>query len=461
MKTYTPITEEIRIALEEAIGSDCISGSQESLETCAKDASTLYHAPELVLYPETVAHVQAIMKLANIHNFAVTTRGGGSGLAGGCLPIHGGVILSTIRLNAIEEIDTKNFTMKVQPGCISQDVRDAAAEVGLFYPPDPAGMDQSTIGGNAATDAGGPACVKYGTTRDYILGLEAVLPNGTLIKTGVQTRKGVVGYDLTNLIVGSEGTLGVITSLTIQLIAKPEATTGFMCLFPDMVSAMNGVASIMSKGHLPSAIEFMDHKCLHLVGELLPFTLPGGKASALIIEIDGPQSLVMDEIETIKTITREAGAMDIVEARNEEERSRIWGVRRQVSLRIHEYAHLYIPEDIVVPISKIADLVEALPSYEEKYGFEVFAFGHSGDGNIHLNITTQKPEQEAQALAGTRALLELTISLGGTISGEHGIGIAKAEFVAMEIEEESIELQKQIKTLFDPNMISNPGKLFI
>jgi D-lactate dehydrogenase (cytochrome) len=460
MSKYSPVTSEIKNAICERLGADSVISSPEALSDYAGDASTLSFTPELVVVAKSVPDIQALMELANRYHFPVTPRGGGSGLAGACLPSKGGVVLSTVKLNRITLIDNKNFIMKVEPGVISQQVRDAAAAKGLFYPPDPAGMDLSTIGGNAATDAGGPACVKYGTTRDYILGLEAVLPSGQLICTGVQTRKGVVGYDLSNLIVGSEGTLGIITSLTLKLLPKPAATTGIMCVFNDMVAAMNCVATIMGNGHLPSAIEFLDHKCLSLIGELLPFSLPGDKPSILIIEIDGPENQIKEEIEAICSLVTELGAIELIRAESEEERSAIWAVRRQVSLRIHDYAGLYIPEDIVVPLTAIAELVDALPFYEEKYGIEVFAFGHAGDGNIHLNITTQDTENVELAHEGTRALLELTLRLQGTISGEHGIGIAKAEYLPMELTAESITLQKGIKKLFDPNMVLNPGKIF-
>ena len=460
MIQYSPLTEKIKTAIRDRIGADFVISAPEALAEYASYASKLHFTPELVVCAQSVGDVQAIMELANTYRFPVTPRGGGSGLAGACLPSKGGVVLSTMGLNKIELIDTKNFIMKVQPGVISQEVRIAADKAGLFYPPDPAGMDQSTIGGNAATDAGGPACVKYGTTRDYILGLEAVLPNGQLISTGVQTRKGVVGYDLTNLLVGSEGTLAVITSLTLKLLPKPAATTGMMCVFNDMVSAMNCVAAIMAHGHLPSAIEFLDHKCISLIGELLPFSLPGDKPSILIIEIDGPQSQIDAEIEAISSIATAEGAIERIKAASSEERQKIWAVRRQVSLRIHDYAKLYIPEDIVVPLTAIAELVDALPFYEKEYGIEVFAFGHAGDGNIHLNITTQDLAKENLARAGTKALLELTLRLQGTISGEHGIGIAKSQYLNMELSESSIELQKNIKKLFDPNLVLNPGKIF-
>ena len=461
MMQYSPVTDEIKAAIREKIGSDSIISVPDALADYAGDASTLNFTPELVVVAKNVSDIQVLMELANKYHFPVTPRGGGSGLAGACLPSLGGVVLSTAELNRIQLIDRKNFIMKVEPGVISQQVRDAAAEQDLFYPPDPAGMDLSTIGGNGATDAGGPACVKYGTTRDYILGLEAVLPSGELITTGVETRKGVVGYDLTNLLVGSEGTLGIITSLTLKVLPKPAGTTGMMCVFNDMVSAMNCVAAIMGAGHLPSAIEFLDHKCLSLIGELLPFSLPGEKPSILIIEIDGPQVQIDEEIETICSLATANGAIELIRAVTVEQRDKIWAVRRQVSLRIHDYAALYIPEDIVVPLTAIAELVDALPFYEEKYGIEVFAFGHAGDGNIHLNITTQDAGKEEVAREGTRALLELTLRLQGTISGEHGIGIAKAEYLSMELAENSIELQKSIKKLFDPNMVLNPGKIFL
>jgi len=460
MYPYSSITAEIKAAIVARLGADRIIDDQELLAQYATDASTLYYVPELVVRAESVQDVQALLELANQYNFPVTPRGGGSGLAGACLPGCGGVVLLTTGLNRIIEIDRRNLLMKVEPGVISQEVRVAAARAGLFYPPDPAGMDQSTIGGNAATDAGGPACVKYGTTRDYILGLEAVLPGGQLITTGVQTRKGVVGYDLTNLLVGSEGTLGVITSLILKLLPKPAATNSMMCVFSDMVSAMNCVAEVMGQGYLPSAIEFLDHKCLGLVGELLPFGLPAGKPSILIVEVDGPQVQIDQEMEAIAAIARTQSAVELIRAETAEERERMWWVRRQVSLRIHDYAKLYIPEDIVVPISKIADLVNSLPHYEQEFGFEVFSFGHAGDGNIHLNITTQAEEQEARAWEGTQALLDLTLRLGGTISGEHGIGLAKSKYISMELAEQSLQLQKKIKELFDPNNILNPGKIF-
>ena len=290
--------------------------------------------------------------------------------------------------------------------------------------------------------------------------MEAVLPDGSLIKTGVATRKGVVGYDLTNLLVGCEGTLGIITSLTLKLIPAPPAVTGLMAVFRDMGSAMNAVSEIMGSGYIPAAMEFMDHKCISLVGELLPVALPGDEASILIMEIDGPAGQIEHEIKAMGEIARSVGATHILPASCHEEREQIWAVRRQVSLKIHDYAPLYISEDVAVPLTSIAALVNALPAYEEKYGLSIFAFGHAGDGNIHLNITAPDRDNMERVHAGVKALLQLTIEMGGTISGEHGIGIAKKEFLPMELSRKSISLQEGIKNLFDPGHILNPGKIF-
>ena len=460
MNAYSPITPAIRAELAARLSPGALIAGAAQLGDYASDASGLRFVPELVVRAKKVTDIQTLLTLANQHRFPVTPRGGGSGLAGACLPDRGGVVLSTRDLDAIRSIDAANFTMEVEAGAISQRVREAAAERGLFYPPDPAGMDLSTIGGNAATDAGGPACVKYGTTRDYIFGLEAVLPNGSLIATGVRTRKGVVGYDLTNLLVGCEGTLAVITALTLKLLPKPPATTGVLCAFGSMADAMRAVARVMAEGHLPSAIEFLDHRCLALVGELLPFAVPGERPSLLIVELDGPAGPIRAEMtEVCAAMTRE-GATQVLRAGNEDERQRIWQVRRQVSLRIHDHAALYLSEDVAVPLSAIATLVDALAAHEARHGVEIFAFGHAGDGNIHLNITSQNPDHGERMDRVAEELLRLVLDLGGTISGEHGIGLAKRPYLPLELSPLSIDLQRGIKQLFDPNQILNPGKIF-
>jgi len=350
---------------------------------------------------------------------------------------------------------------EVEPGTLTKTLRDAAQSKGLFFPPDPAGMDQSTIGGNAATNAGGPSCVKYGTTKDYVLGLEVVLPSGRLIKTGTRTRKGVVGYDLTQLLVGSEGTLGIITGLILKLIPFPEAVSGTSAVFNDLPVAMGAVTKILTSGHLPSAIEFLDAKCLSLVNDLLPFKVPGEKSTLLIIELDGAPEQIRHEIDVIGKICEDVGATYLLPAPDKEERELIWEMRRQVSLRIHDNSALYIPEDVAVPLGKIPALVaELLPKFEAEYGLKIYAFGHAGDGNIHLNITAQSRDNMPRVEKGVQNILARVIRMGGTISGEHGIGEAKKQYLPMELSAESIRLQTEIKNVFDPNMVLNPGKIF-
>jgi D-lactate dehydrogenase (cytochrome) len=460
MTSYTPITDNIRKRISDSLGDACIVTDQDEVEPYSQDASGLSYPPELVVRVQETSQIQRLMRLANEYKFPVIPRGGGSGLAGGCLPVFGGVVLSLEKLNRIISIDTQNLIAQVQPGTITKDLRDAVQQKKLFFPPDPAGMDQSTIGGNAATNAGGPSCVKYGTTKDYILGLEAVLPSGRIINTGTRTRKGVVGYDLTQLLVGSEGTLGIITNLILKLIPCPAAVSAMTAVFSDLPSAMEAVTQILNRGHLPSAIEFLDAKCLFLVKDILPFHVPGEISTLLIIEVDGDPEQTKRDINTIGRILKEVGAAHLLRAFNEKERQEIWNVRRQVSLRIHDNYALYIPEDVVVPIEKIPVLVSELPKFEAEHGFDIYAFGHAGDGNIHLNITAQNRDNMDRVEMGVKAILARVIQMGGTISGEHGIGKAKMRYLSMELSAESIRLQSEIKKVFDPNMILNPGKIF-
>ncbi|MBN1141584.1 MAG: FAD-binding protein, partial [Deltaproteobacteria bacterium] len=371
---------EILELLRREFAPERILSTPEELENYDRDASELRIPPQVVVKARCREEVQKLLRLADRYGFPVVPRGAGTGLAGGCLAPHGGVILSLAEMNRILVVDEKNLVAEVEPGVITLQLKDAAKAKGLYYPPDPAGLDQSTIGGNAATNAGGPACVKYGTTRDYILGLEVVLPNGEMIRSGVKTRKGVVGYDLTHLLIGSEGTLGVITGLTLKLIPHPAAVAGMAVIFPDMGVATGAVAEIMSRGYLPCAIEFMDHQCLELVRDQLPFPTSGQEAM-LLLESDGPESQIALEMEAMGAICRQLGAKHLLPARDQKERARLWEVRRMVSLRIHDTAGLYIPEDVVVPLSRIADLIAALPALERKYRLKIYSFGHAGDGN--------------------------------------------------------------------------------
>ena len=458
--TYRPITDEILTILRHKLGGGAVHTDPETLAVYGRDQSDLAGAPQAVVKVSNASQVADLLALANTYRFPVTPRGAGTGLAGGACPVFGGVVLAMETMNRILAIDAENLIAEVEPGVITKDLRDAAAAKGLFYPPDPASLDTSTIGGNAATNAGGPACVKYGVTRDYVLGLDLVLPTGERVRTGVRTRKGVVGYDLTHLLVGAEGTLGVITGLTLKLIPKPEAVTGLAAFFPNMAAAMRAVARIMAAGCLPSAVEFLDHRCLKLVGDLFPFAIPGSDASMLLIEVDGVASLIARQIEEIAALCTAGGAFTVLPASGAAERERLWWIRRQVSLRIHDVAAVFVPEDVAVPLNRITELVAGLPAIEEAYGVPIYAFGHAGDGNIHLILAGARPEDAAAVERAVADVLDAALKLGGTISGEHGIGMAKKRYLPLELATQNIRLQLALKRTFDPNGVLNPGKIF-
>jgi len=454
--------------LAREFGPDLLTDA-DALNACSRDESGLCRPPAAVLLAKTEAQAARLLTLANElcargQGFAVIPRGAGTGLAGGCLAETGGVVLDLSAMNRILAIDCDSVTAEVEPGVLTGDLRRAARARGLFYPPDPASLDTSTIGGNAATGAGGPACVKYGTTRDYVLGLTAVLPTGEIVRTGTTTRKGVVGYDLTRLLVGSEGTLGVITRLTLKLLPHPAHHACLAAVFSGLGPAMHAITQVMTRGHLPSAMEFLDARCLALVGDMLPphvkSNLPGGKGALVLIECDGSEQETARALADIESICRELGAVGILPAPDEKARQDVWAVRRSVSTRIHESCAVYISEDVAVPVGRIADMVAALPGIEARHGVVIYAFGHAGDGNIHLNLTApdeaERPRVEAAAEDCVRRALELC----GTMSGEHGIGMAKRHLISLELSPVSLRVQRGIKALLDPNNILNPGKVF-
>jgi len=460
MTGYTPITAEIRTRIAAIEGLTLID-APEKLEEFGKDKTPgAFHRPELVVEATEVVQIQALLRLANDYHFSVIPRGLGTGLAGGAVPVHGGVVLSLAKMNRIIAIEPRNMIAVVEPGVRNLDLKNAVREHGLCYPPDPASNDTCSIGGNAATNAGGPACVKYGTTRDYILGLEAILPSGELIEAGVRTRKGVVGYDMTRLLVGSEGTLGVITKLIVRLIPHPADVTTLVALFPKLGPAMETITTILMQGYMPSTLEFMDSRCLGLVGDLLPFAGVKEAGAMLLIESDGAPEAIQREIAAIREICLAGGASDALIAADAARRTRMWEVRKAISLRIEEAHPLDMQEDIVVPLGRIAEFVECLPAYEAAHGVKIYAFGHAGDGNIHLSITADSLDARESAEAAVREIIQKVIAMGGTMSGEHGVGIAKQRFLPLELTPTSIRLQRAIKLLFDPNLILNPGKIF-
>ncbi|WP_461210801.1 FAD-binding oxidoreductase [Desulfocurvus sp. DL9XJH121] len=457
--SYASLSPDILERIASAVGTENLDLTDAALKSASRDESTEILRPGAVVRARSAGQVAALLRLANEYRFPVTPRGAGTGLAAGALAVHGGVVLDMSGMNRILCVDEMNLVAEVEPGVIVADLQAAARAKGLSYPPDPASLSTASVGGTAATNAGGPACVKYGVTKHYVLGLEAVLPTGEIVGVGTVTRKGVVGYDLTQLLVGSEGTLGVITKLCLKLIPAPEATFSQVVVFDSLNKAMEAVSAVMAGGVLPSAVEFLDSRCLHLVGDLLPFGDLPKDGALLLLETDGARVAAEAEMRRAEAICRQAGALHFLPAKDEAEREALWDVRRQVSLRIHDIAPIYVPEDVVLPLTRIAGFVDLLPGLEERHGLTVFAFGHSGDGNIHINIAAPA-DRAADAEACAREILALVLDMGGTMSGEHGIGLAKKRFLPMELSEPSMRVQRAIKEAFDPLLILNPGKLF-
>jgi len=456
------ITEKTFKKLESILGKQYCTRKKEDLLCYAYDATARSYLPSAVLFPRDAREISAILHLANSDRFSVTPRGAGSGMTGGSLPVEGGIVLAMSRLNHILEIDKDNLIAHAEPGVVTGHFHRAVESEGLFYPPDPSSSDFSTLGGNLAECAGGPRAVKYGVTRDYVLGLEAVLPTGEIIHAGVKTTKGVVGYDLTRLLIGSEGTLGIITGITFKLLPLPEAVNAMTAIFDHMETAAETVSEIIRRGIIPRTIEFMDNASIRCVERHLKMDLPVEAGALLLIEVDGKTEEVGMLIQQLSTLCMSQGAKDTKVARKKEEIAELWKARKAISPALFQYGPDKINEDIVVPRSKIPDMVRKIEALKENTGLTIVSFGHAGDGNIHFNIMLDKrnPDELKKAEAAIDALFEHTLELGGTISGEHGVGITKAPYIAKEIGSVELNLMKKIKKIFDPNGILNPGKIF-
>jgi glycolate oxidase len=448
--------------LQKIVGSSYCSRKKEDLICYAYDATARTYLPDAVLFPKNAEEISAILHVANSDRFFVIPRGSGTGMTGGSLPVEGGVVVVMGRLNRILEIDKDNLIAHVEPGVITGRFHRAVEKENLFYPPDPSSSDFSTLGGNLAECAGGPRAVKYGVTRDYVLGLEVVLPTGEIIRTGVTTAKGVVGYDLTRLIVGSEGTLGIISRITVRLLPLPETVRTMIAVFDHMETAAETVSEIIRRGIVPRTIEFMDNASIRCVERYLNMHLSVEAGALLLIEVDGKENEVNVLIEQLKTICVSMGAKDTNIARKKEDIEKLWKARKSISPALFQYGPDKINEDIVVPRSKIPDMVRKIAALKEKTGLTMVSFGHAGDGNIHFNIMLDKKNRDElkKAEASIDALFEYTLELGGTISGEHGVGITKAPYIVKEIGALELNLMKKIKKVFDPNGILNPGKIF-
>src|SRR3990172_6924039 len=403
--------------LKKALGGENVSFSKEDAICYSYDALPISYLPDCVVFPGSAIDVSSVLKAANRFGFPVVPRGAGTGFSGGSLPTEGGVVLSTERMGRIVEIDKKNLTAEVEPGVITADLQDEAEAQGLFYPPDPTSVKFSTIGGNIAECAGGPRAVKYGVTRDYVLGLEVVLPTGEIINTGTRTIKGVVGYDLTRLIIGSEGTLGVVTRATLRLLPMPESTRTLLALFPEIKDAARAVSSIIKARIIPSTLELMDSTSVKCASEHAEVGLPK-EGSVLLIEVDGNAASVEKEAGEIENICRDSGASVVHRATDKKEVKNLWKARRAVSAALFRARPNKINEDVVVPRSEVPALIGGIEEIGRELNLLIACFGHAGDGNIHVNVMyDRKDEREARAAEeAVRRVFELTLKLNGTIS---------------------------------------------
>ncbi len=444
------------------IGPEHLLTAPEDCWTYAYDATDQARMPEAVVFPGSAAQISQILRLANEHRFPVTPRGAGSGRSGGAVPIAGGVVLVLTRLNRILEIAPADLVAVVEPGVILAKLKAAVAAQGLYYPPDPSSADFCTIGGNVAECAGGAVAVQYGVTRDYVLGITVVLPTGEIIDAGSRTMKGVVGYDLTRLFLGSEGTLGVISRIILKLVPQPAGRQTLAAGFETLTAAARAVSQILIAGLAPTALEFLDSVTLGCVREMLPFQVPGEAAALLLVAVDGHPQDVEERAAGIARFCEEQGARPILRAKNAAEAEDLWKARQVISPALLKVKPQKVSEDVVVPLSAIPDLVEGLQKISRRRGLIIPCYGHAGDGNLHVNLLyDRKIDRERQAVQPTvEDIFALVRELRGTLSGEHGIGLTKAPYLGMELSQAAIALQQRLKRAFDPHDIMNPGKIF-
>jgi glycolate oxidase len=445
-------------------GAEFVRVDDQSLSTYGTDALKRGHAADAVVLPANTAEVSAIAQLCDETRTPLVPRGGGTGYTGGAVPVHGGVVLSLERLNRIIEIDELNLLAVVEPNVVTGDIQDAVEKVGLFYPPDPASLRQSVIGGNVAECAGGPRAFKYGVTKAYVLGLEAVLPSGEIIKTGGKVVKNVVGYDLTQLLVGSEGTLAIITKIILRLVPKPPVQVTMRASFPSVRHAVNAVTNLIRARVVPAALELIDGDSLEAVAQALKVRslAPEGTAALLLIEVDGIAEQTAAEAVKVEGACMAAGATEFLRAKNDAERQELWRVRREISTSLKMITPLKFNHDIVVPKGRVPELFELVDRIRAEFRLRIPCFGHVGDGNIHVNImvTPHDDDEIRRAHEAEGVLFRGAVALEGSISGEHGIGFAKAPYLPVELTAPTIEIMKRVKAAFDPNGILNPGKIF-
>lgn len=445
------------------VGDDQVLDSAEDLSVYAYDGTaTLRVAPACVLLPETAQQVAAILTVAHSQRLAVITRGSGTGLAGGAVPVEGGIVLCLVRMDRIIEVDEANLAMVVEPGVITQRVADAAAAAGLFYPPDPGSIKISTIGGNVANNSGGLRGLKYGVTRDYVMALQVVLADGQILNTGTKCVKDVAGFTLKDLFIGSEGTLGVITSITLKLIPPPAAKQTMIAHFESMTDAARTVSEIIRHKIIPCTLEFLDRVTIGCVEEYVAIGLPLDVEALLLMEVDGHPAEVAEQAAEIERLAGEHGAREVRRAHSEEEATRLASARRTAFSALARLAPTVVLEDVTVPRSELARMVAHIAQVSERYGVRIGTFGHMGDGNLHPTFLTD--ERDAREMGrveqAMREVFEFAVELGGTITGEHGVGLAKKPFLPAAIGPVAMDITRRLKADFDPEGILNPGKIF-
>jgi len=456
------VSEQIINELNSIVGKDNVFTSKADRICYSYDATQQSFLPDVVVHPGSTDEISRLMKLANRELIPVFPRGAGSGFTGGSLPTRGGIVMCTERMDRILLIDEENLVATVEPGVVTEQFQKAVEKLGLFYPPDPASLKFSTLGGNVAECAGGPRCIKYGVTKDFIIGLEVVTPTGDIITTGGPTMKGVVGYDLTKLMCGSEGTLGVITRIVIKLLPLPEAKKTMLVLFDSIDGAAQAVSSIIRSKIIPATLEFMDGRTLDCVRQATDLEVPEGARAVLIIEVDGDREFLDKQAARIAEIIKPLGVVETRIATTPEESEALWQIRRSVSASLRKVNPDKYNEDICVPRSKVPEMIRKVDAIAEKYAIPIVNFGHAGDGNIHVNIMVNKKVSgdTLKAEGAIRDVFKAALELGGTMSGEHGVGIAKAPYIPLEITPEAARYMKAIKQALDPNNILNPGKIF-
>lgn len=461
------ITADLAESFKSIVGNEHFFGDDESLRSYSRDETeTLRFKPQVVLKPATAAEISAILQICNEHRIPVTPRGAGTGLTGGALPHLGGVVIATERLNKILNIDERNLQVTTEPGVITEVLQRAVAEKGLFYPPDPASKGSCFIGGNISENSGGPRAVKYGVVKDYVLNLEVVLPTGEIIWTGANVLKNATGYNITQLIVGSEGTLGIVTKIVLRLIPLPKYDVLMLAPFANLEKACEAVSAIFRAGYTPSALELMEINALKVVSSMVDnHTMPVNDHTEahLLIEVDGNDTeVLLKEMEQIAAVLESYEAGELLFAEDAQQKEELWKLRRKVAEYV-KMAGYTIEEDAVVPRAELPKLIKGLKALGQQHNFDAVAYGHAGDGNLHIRIkkegipdSYQNPEMDIIV----RELFGLVKKLGGTISGEHGIGLIQKGFMDIVFEERQIQIMRDIKKVFDPGNILNAGKIF-